>query len=231
MEKPFPHINHSLKLLMSSSDKKSWTIEDRVGAVFGVLSLREAKTDMDLASELRSLELILQQYRFCENYYLIAHHETETNHIHFVIEFSGTKRLKTVLNDFERFGYNREAVSIRPLGFLNSAIKYMIHYDESSIEDGKLKYSLDQIVSNMSYEYLETLLLMDDDRLSFDRLVEICTDCDFNIMKIGTKLGLDTYRVYRQVIRDICDQEYRLRLIREKSESVRTERLRKELPF
>lgn len=219
---------------MSEKKEKKYddgsTIESRVVSCTGSINFREYKHS-DLPSLLQVLEGNLKNAKYVENYYLIAHYDSDTPHIHYIIEFTGSVRLKTMLNNFERMGYNREAVNIKKLGFLNAMIKYFLHLTEDSKEEGKEEYKLDCIISSMPYEYLENLLLLDDDELNVDRLVEVCLECDGHIVKIMKTLGLKLYHKWRFEIKEILNYEYALRYVRDEERKRREEEKINELPF
>lgn len=206
------------------------TIETRVTACVGSINFRDFTKD-DLPSLVEDLENKLKVLSFVDSYYLIAHDETDTPHIHYVIELTCQKRLKTLLNDFEKMGYSRESVNIDKLGFLNASIKYFLHIDDDSVEEGKKLYSISQIVSNMSEYYLSLLITQDDDEINVDKLITICLDCDGNKVKIMRVLGLKTYHKWRNEISDILNYEYMLIGARAKEEERRNKEKLDSLPF
>ena len=206
------------------------TLDSRVLACVGSINFKEYKHS-DLPKLIEELEKHLVQCKWVENYYLIYHDETDTPHIHYVLELSGQKRLKTLLNDFERMGYNREAINIDKLGFLSASIRYFIHIDEESIANNKKLYSLDNIISNMPYEYLEDLINLEDDEMNAERLINICIECDGNHVSIMKRLGLKRYHKYRCEINDILNYDYALRFARDKERERRKQELFDKLPF
>lgn len=207
--------------------KNDVTMDTRVIACVGSINFKEY-SQSDLPVLLENLSNHLDNLSFVENYYLIAHNETDTPHIHYALELTGQKRLKTLLNDFSRLGYNRESVNIDKLGFLNATIKYFIHADEESIKEGKKLYQLDDIVTNMPYEYLEDLLCLDDDEMNTERLIQICIECEGNKIQIMRRLGLKTFHKWRCEIDVILNYEMGLRYARDKE---RERRKNDDLPF
>lgn len=207
--------------------KNDVTMDTRVIACVGSINFKEY-TKEDLPVLLMNLTNKLDNLSFVENYYLIAHNETDTPHIHYALELTGQKRLKTLLNDFSRLGYNRESVNIDKLGFLNATIKYFLHADEESIKEGKKLYQLDDIVTNMPYEYLEDLLCLDDDEMNTERLIQICIECEGNKIQIMRRLGLKTFHKWRCEIDVILNYEMGLRYARDKE---RERRKNDDLPF
>lgn len=203
------------------------TMDTRVIACVGSINFKEY-TKEDLPVLLMNLTNKLDNLSFVENYYLIAHNETDTPHIHYALELTGQKRLKTLLNDFSRLGYNRESVNIDKLGFLNATIKYFLHADEESIKEGKKLYQLEDIVTNMPYEYLEDLLCLDDDEMNTERLIQICIECEGNKIQIMRRLGLKTFHKWRCEIDVILNYEMGLRYARDKE---RERRKNDDLPF
>lgn len=207
--------------------KNDVTMDTRVIACVGSINFKEY-TKEDLPVLLMNLTNHLDNLSFVENYYLIAHNETDTPHIHYALELTGQKRLKTLLNDFSRLGYNRESVNIDKLGFLNATIKYFLHADEESIKEGKKLYQLEDIVTNMPYEYLEDLLCLDDDEMNTERLIQICIECEGNKIQIMRRLGLKTFHKWRCEIDVILNYEMGLRYARDKE---RERRKNDDLPF
>ena len=103
------------------------TLDTRVIACCGSINFKEF-THKELPSILKTFVDNVEKCLFVENYYVIAHDDSDTPHIHYVLELNSQKRLKTLLNDFEKLGYNRNSVNIDKLGFLNSSLKYMLHH-------------------------------------------------------------------------------------------------------
>lgn len=203
------------------------TMESRVVACTGSINFKEYPHS-ELPKLICELENHLLNLPFVENYYLIAHNETDTPHIHFVIEFTGQKRLKTILNDFERLGYNKKSVNVDKLGFLNATLKYFLHIDEKSIEEGKKIYPMSSIVTNMSEEFIADYIHLEDDNLNTDRLIQICLECDGNQVAIMRRLGLSVFHKWRNEILVILNYEYGLRTARENERKRRKE---DDLPF
>lgn len=206
------------------------TMESRVIAIFGSINFSES-THSDLPQILKSFVDKVESCLFVENYYVIAHDDTNTPHIHYILELSTQKRLKTLLNDFEKLGYNRNAVNIGKLGVLCESLRYMLHMTEESINDGKKKYLIDNLVSNMPIEYIENCLASEDDNFNVDRLIAICLECDGNKVSIMRKLGLSIYHKYRFEINDILNYEMTLRFARDKERDRREKEKLNELPF
>lgn len=203
------------------------TLDNRVLSCCGSVNFADL-THKDLPRLLCDMEMKFKQCAWIENYYLIAHYETDTPHIHYVLELTGQKRLKTLLNDFEKFGYNRLAVNIDKLGFLSSQLRYFLHKDEESIKEGKQQYEVDDIVSSMCYEYLIDMISLEDDNMTAERLIQICIESDGNKIKIMKRLGLKEFHKWRFEIADILNYEYSLRLARDKE---RERRKLDDLPF
>lgn len=216
-----------------NQNKKSMTdgitLDSRVLSCTGSINFKD-NLHTDLPKLLSILENQLKELKFVENYYLIAHGDTNTPHIHFAIELTGQKRLKTLLNDFEKLGYNRNAINITKLLFLHSTIRYFLHLTDESLEDGKQIYCLDNIISNMPYEYLEDVINLEDDELNTEKLIQICLECcdKISIMK---RLGLKTFHKWRYEIDTILNYDYGLRFAREKERKRREEEQLNNLPF
>ena len=203
------------------------TLESRVVAICGSINFIEYN-HTDLPSLIRELESKLKCCSWVENYYLISHYETDTPHIHYAIEFTGNKRLKTALNDFERLGYRRESVNIDKLGFLSATLRYFLHLDEESIKEGKQQYQVLDIVSSMPYEYISDMISLEDDKLNVEKLIQICIDCGGNKIQIMRRLGLDLFHKWRYEINEILNYDTSLRFARDKE---RERRINDDLPF
>lgn len=182
----------------------------------------------DLPRLLQELEDRLKSLSIVENYYLIAHYETNTPHIHYAIELTGQKRKKTMLNDFVRLGYNREAVNCFPMGHLNAQVRYFLHQDTKSIELGKKRYEIDDLVSSMCYEYLIDLVQLEEDKMNVEKLISICLESGGNKISIMKRIGLEKYHKWRFEINEILNYDYHLRLARDKE---RERRKTDDLPF
>ena len=145
---------------------KNITMDSRVSAVCGSINFKEFK-HCDLPKIIVELESkLLNSREWVENYYLIFHDDTETPHIHYIIELCGSIRIKTILNKLENLGYNRESVNIGKLGYLSSMLKYFLHLTDDSLEEGKKIYPIDSIISNMSYEFISNYIECFDDVMS-----------------------------------------------------------------
>lgn len=205
-------------------------VDKRYTAFVGSINYRDYKHS-DLPMLLEKLVNLFESIEWIENYYCISHDETDKPHIHYVIELSVQKRRKTMLNDFERWGFDRDSVNCKPLGYLHSSLRYFLHIDEKSVEEGKKQYTIDCIVSNMSQFYITTVINDEDDEVTTDKLINLCLDCDGNKVNIMRSLGLKTYHKYRSEISDILNYEYGLRVAREKERDRRKKEMLDSLPF
>jgi len=196
--------------------------DTRVLACVGSINFREYK-HCDLPSLAEKLTNLFERWLFVENYYLIWHDDTDTPHIHYVLELTGQKRLKTLLNDFEREGYNRASINIDKLGFLNASLKYFLHQTEEAIEDGKKIYPLEAIISNLSIEALADIISLDEDVLTAERLIQICLECNTQI-DVMKRLGLKCFHKHRYevdlIYKWISTLRYKRDIAREKKEDI-----------
>lgn len=203
------------------------TLESRVVACCGSVNFIDMPKNL-LPSLVENMENKFKGCNWIENYYLIGHNETDTLHIHYILELSGQKRLKTLLNDFEKFGYHRNAVNIDKLGFLSAHLRYFLHLDEESIKENKKIYHIEDIVSSMPYEYISDMISLEDDKMTTERLIQICVDSGGNLISIMKRLGLEKFHKWRNEINVILNYDTQLRYARDK------ERIRREgdnLPF
>lgn len=152
--------------------------------------------------------------KICNNIFLIAHDKDldgcSSNHLHILLTTKRRMRLLTMLNLFVRvFGYNEFAISIDKCILLYGYIRYILHI--SGDVEGKHQYSIDDLLSNVSLDMIETYLDSEDDRLDAERLIRICLDNDFDLLRIMSCVGIDAYKRYRYVIQDIISKEYQIR--------------------
>ena len=199
---------------------KNVTMDSRVSAVCGSINFIEYKHE-DLPTLIVELEKkLLANSEWVENYYLIFHDDTDTPHIHYILELVGSIRIKTILNKLENLGYNRESVNIGKLGFLSSMLKYFLHLTEDSLEEGKKVYPIEAILSNMSYEFISNYIECFDDVMTTERLIAICYECNFKNIEIMKRLGLATFHKWRYEINLIKDSEYWVQISHDKANNV-----------
>ena len=116
------------------------------------------------------LPLLLQEFvKFCESYnkisdyYLIGHDDTDVIHIHFIFFSYSQVQLMTYFNKLRnwfvpKFTRDEYGLQIEKCKSLNAHLNYIIHQSKASIDDGKKPYSVEDLVSNLDIDVLESTL-------------------------------------------------------------------------
>lgn len=150
---------------------------------------------------------------YCEQYFndyaFIKHDKDvldsgELKHVHYHIvgNAKDKSRLSTHLNRLVECLdlSNAFGVEIDKYQSFIGSIQYLIHKNDKD----KYQYDIKQIVSNIPSDELETIIESDNDCLSFDRLLSVCSTAT-NKIQIMREIGLNNYRLYRMLIFDMCD--------------------------
>ena len=127
--------------------------------------------------------------------------EMKTLHYHVVVLNSVKKRqrLSTILTALAvALQVNTMAISIEPLKNDIGSLQYLLHKNDAE----KYQYSKSDIVTNIDLKELDTYLLAENDNITIDRLVYLCTTCN-NLIEVMQAVGLGRYHIYRNVIHDI----------------------------
>lgn len=134
-------------------------------------------------------------------WYVIYHSGTNTPHYHYILTLKRQTRVGTMINYIADFlGINPLAVNCKPCSSVSAQVRYITHHEE----DIKVQFSIDDIESNMSREYIKLLYESDDDTFDFHRLVEIIFECG-NEIQVMEKLGIALFHKYRYEIKIMLD--------------------------
>ena len=198
----------------------------------GVLNFKDTTSTADSL-----LDLCVQfseSYNKISKYYFIAHTDTDILHIHFIFYLSSQVRLMTIFNKMRDFYVSKTKSMIDEYGIniakcesINAHLRYFLHKDESSKNECKKQYELEDIVSNDDIDIIEGLINSRKGEIDAYYLRDCVLDCkdDFELMN---KLGLKVYHKYRYEI-DIL-KDMRINLVRMREEE-RNNRLTEDLPF
>lgn len=210
---------------------KNVTMDSRVLQVCGSINFKGI-TEEDKPKMLERLFDTFKSSQFVENYYYIVHDDTDTWHIHYIIEIDRQKRIKTLLHWLaDGISVSPQAVNIQALGSLSKYLEYCLHWTNESKEEGKKEYVLTNWISNCPYDYIDNVIANGENELTAVRLIAIVLECEANKPRIMKTLGLKAYHKYRSEIRDICECEWSERVKQEKREDILKKELEKEIPF
>lgn len=148
----------------------------------------------------------------CKLYAFILHDkdtldngEIKTPHIHLVCLLNGSRwRLSTTLNNIaDALKVSEMAVSIDKVSDFNGSIQYLIHKNNND----KYQYPLTDIVTNMKNGEIDVYLNSESGGVSLEVLINIIKR-NRKITDIIREIGLNNYRLYRNVIWDIYSEVY-----------------------
>lgn len=188
----------------------------------------------DIPSLYQHIINAVEDYKRISKYYLIAHTETDTLHIHFIFYLNSQTRLMTIFNklcDYVVYKYHdtrdTNGVNIMKCENINSHMRYILHQDNKSVQQGKQRYEIEDIVSNDDIDIIESIIKSVKGEIDAYYLRDCVLDCntEFELMN---KLGLKVYHKYRYEIQVLKENRMALMLQREQE---REEKLDKDLPF
>lgn len=143
----------------------------------------------------------------CKMYAYILHDKdildngsAKTPHIHLVALLNSSRcRLSTTMNNLSAAtGVNEMAISIEKANDFNGSIQYLIHKNNTD----KFQYNVLDIMTNMPKGELDVYLNSDGGGVSIETLVAIVKQ-NRSVIDIIRAVGLQNYRLYRNVIWDI----------------------------
>lgn len=146
----------------------------------------------------------------CKLYAFILHDrdtlengELKTPHLHLVALLNSSRwRLSTTLNNLSAAtDVNEMAITIDRCSDFNGSIQYLIHKNNKD----KYRYDVTNIVSNLLPSELDIYLNSDTGSISIESLVSVIK-CNRNLIDIMRAVGLQNYRLYRNVIWDIYNE-------------------------
>jgi len=149
----------------------------------------------------------------CEYYFFIEHNkdlneqgEVKFRHIHLVLYLNNSQtRLLTTLNALSTIcEIDTLAIQVDKLVDRSGAIQYLIHKNDLN----KAQYTIDQIITNLPCQELETIMNTQEEHMSATYLVDVVKLHKGNKLAILKHIGLGYYHMYRQVINDIIADLY-----------------------
>lgn len=159
-----------------------------------------------------SIETLKEYFNTNALQYAFIKHDKDTNdngevktlHFHVVVLNSIKKRqrLSTILTAIaDGLGISTMAIQIEALKNDIGALQYLIHKNDLD----KYQYLKSDIVTNIDLKELETYLQAENDNITIDRLIYLCSTCN-NLIDVMQAVGLGRYHLYRNVILDIWKQ-------------------------
>lgn len=161
--------------------------------------------------EVRINSLLLKLKDFCDEsfkvYAYILHDKdinedgsAKTPHVHLVgIYHTNRQRLSTILNDLScHIEVNALAISIDKCSDFAMSVQYLIHRNN----ENKYHYALTSICSNLQINELQQYMERESTQLSTTALLDIVSSAKSKV-EVYSKIGLEYYRQYRQVINDL----------------------------
>ena len=159
----------------------------------------------------RDAEYLIDDFRIwlsyhCDEWAFIYHNkDIDSNgqlipgHIHFVAtRLTPTRIGSTIKSIAEVLGIDPLSISISKTDCFNGAIQYLIHKNDTD----KYQYDKTDIVSNINNDDLDVYLNGDLKVDKFTSLLQVITD-NTTITGVIKAVGVDNYRLYRNVILDI----------------------------
>lgn len=125
--------------------------------------------------------------------------EVKTKHLHIIYELKSRTRLSTEIRYLNKtFAININAITIEVNKSFVGSLQYLIHKNDIN----KYQYSISDIYTNISADELNMYMEMEGTSFSWEYLKLVLEECD-NVVEVIDKIGLNYYRLYRNVINDI----------------------------
>lgn len=127
----------------------------------------------------------------------------KTPHIHLVAVLNSSRlRISTTLNNIsDAVKLSTMAISIEKLNDINGSIQYLVHKNNAD----KFHYDINDIVTNLERTELDIYMTSENDAISLETLITIVKR-NTRIVDIIRDVGLQNYRLYRNVIWDIYSE-------------------------
>lgn len=183
-------------------------------------------------------ELLFAFNDFCEGYnkiskyYFILHDDTDVVHIHFIFYSVSQVQLMTYFNKLRKHfvpKYTRDefGINIEKCEDFNAHLRYLVHQDNKSTQEGKKQYSIEDIISNDSVEMIDNFIHSKKGVIDAFYLRDCVLDYpdEFDLM---VKLGLSVYHKYYKEIDLLKSMRASLCLRREQE---RKDDLSERVPF
>lgn len=180
-------------------------LETQTAKINCVITLKDISYDVIKNSIMASLQNWCESN--CKMYAYILHDKDildngspKTPHIHLVALLNSSRcRLSTTMNNLSAAtGVNEMAISIEKANDFNGSIQYLIHKNNSD----KYQYNVLDIMSNLPKGELDVYLYTEGGGVSIETLVAIVKQ-NRSVIDIIRAIGLQNYRLYRNVIWDI----------------------------
>lgn len=161
-----------------------------------------------------------ESYKQITDYYLIAHYDSDIPHIHFLFYSKQHVQLMTYYNKLRKHfvpNWTRDeyGITISNCESINAYLKYCLHQDKKSKEEGKQEYSLDDFVSSVDSNVIEGYIRSKkgtiDEYMLRDAVLDNMYDWD-----IIRAIGLANYHRYWREIEMMKQERAYLRQEREK---------------
>lgn len=180
-------------------------LDCRVMSAFGSININDVDK---LHLNIDVFQKFLKSVDNISDYFLIAHDDTNTFHIHYLIKLRRQTRLSTIINMLaDGLTINTLAINIDKCRGFNQCLRYMIHIDSASKIENKKVYNVVDIVSNHNIDDITSLLQCDDENdISWESLIKGVIR--FNkVSDLIKYFGLKNYHKYRFEIRDLLDEK------------------------
>lgn len=130
-----------------------------------------------------------------------AEGEEKTPHIHIYAEFTASgRRLGTYLNLLQSYtGLNPLSISIEKATDPEAVIQYLVHKNAPE----KFQYPVEQVITNIPKEELDMIMSHEDTAFTVDYIQSVWNDTKPFKSDFIRIIGLERYRMYRNVIKDI----------------------------
>lgn len=186
-------------------------LSDRTKKINVVIGLKHLEGDLmgqfDFRNEVRDMLIRWE----CPQFALILH-DSDTKedddgnivpkfpHIHIYAELPKIKRLSTIINEISKWlKVDPFAVQIEKAVSMEGSVQYLIHKNDKD----KYQYPIKEIVTNIDDEELALILARPAQTFNVDFIL-YAYENSRNLSEFIKTIGIEKYRLYRNVIRDLC---------------------------
>lgn len=125
----------------------------------------------------------------------------KTPHYHIWVEFPSGKRPSTWVNAFaQAFGLSPFAFTLNKATSEIGCVQYMVHKHNPD----KHQYDPAMIVTSVSPEELKVMLESESEAWGYEYLIGVIKSSD-SLADVIRSVGIERYRLYRNVIKDLID--------------------------
>ena len=126
--------------------------------------------------------------------------------VHYHIWYNAKKKsqqLVKILNDWcDYLGFdNNNGVEIEKYSSTELCIQYLIHKNNPE----KTQHKIDEIITNLDKDLLNTYLTCDVSSITFDFVYSLCLSSN-NILEVIKSIGISNYQRYRATIWDLWNE-------------------------